>query len=221
MKLSHYDIENQIDFEENAFQLLVVENSKEYYKLVSQLIGQSNGEDGEFILFEEKENIDIEKKVVVIHDFFTLDCNTKKIENALNSLSLEILNDGDFVKDLNEINNIYMKINERVIQNLDVSVQYNDNLSVTDFIKLSHYKIVNDENILDRIASYVSVSQTIRGVKLVVLVGSFAIFSEEQINELLKQFSYMQMSVLFVESYKKYDIEKIQTRIIDSDLCFI
>ena len=53
MKLINEDLNNEIIFEENKVNLLVVENKKKFVEFIQEIIKQINGNEGKFFLFDK------------------------------------------------------------------------------------------------------------------------------------------------------------------------
>ena len=49
VQLAHVHLENPLIISEEYVQLLIVENPKEFYQMVTDLDGQFDGEDGTFV----------------------------------------------------------------------------------------------------------------------------------------------------------------------------
>ena len=52
MKLINEDLNNEIVFEENKVNLLVIENKKKFVEFIQEIIKQINGDEGKFSLFD-------------------------------------------------------------------------------------------------------------------------------------------------------------------------
>ena len=62
---------------------LIVEEPKMYSYLCNDIWNQSEGEEGETIISDKEKSISIKKDAVIIFNPFALNCNDKKILNAL------------------------------------------------------------------------------------------------------------------------------------------
>lgn len=220
MKLVHVNVERHIDFSICPAYIFVIENAKEYYKLTSELYRQYSGEDGNFAL-SENGIISIEKNVLFIYDFFQIALDTKKIENIINAMVMAEFKKGDYIKLLNEINEKIINLNEKVLQNIDLNLTYEDVFDSEKFVKLSHYKVKEESTLIEKIIAYIDMYVKIKGIRVVTFVNAFSFFNKEEICQILKQLNYMQLYCIFFEPCKSYDIENTKTIIIDNDLCVI
>lgn len=66
MKLIHEDLNNEIVFEENKVNLLILENKEKFVEFIQEIIKQIDGEYGKFSLFEENTELKITDKIDII-----------------------------------------------------------------------------------------------------------------------------------------------------------
>lgn len=220
MKLIHPHFSIQIDFDKNDCYSLVIENSREFYEKTSELFRQSNGDDGNFVLSENIE-LDISKACLYIYDFYSDTLNNKKTITSINKKVIDILKSNDFVCEFNEINKLFININDSVLEQLDYNIEYADNLDYDTFVKFSSYKIKTDNSLLENLLSYIQIFVQNEGKILLIFVNLFSVLEKSEIELLIKQLRYMQLKVLLIDSHQKYKVDDIETIIIDDDLCII
>ena len=73
MKLINEDLNNEIVFEENKVNLLVIENKKKFVEFIQEIIKQINGDEGKFSLFDINTELKIHDKIDIIKDIFDLE----------------------------------------------------------------------------------------------------------------------------------------------------
>ena len=220
MILVHANIDKEFDFEKNPIQELVVENSNEYYLLTTELYQQECGESGEWVLSFNNDIKDISKNVLIIHNFYELDCTGKKVESLITSCVLNELKTNDYTDLISQLNVNFFAINDKITENIDLPIVQTKELTYEDFIKFMGYKIEKQEDILSKIITYIEVFVKIKNIKLVVIFNITAILTDEQISLLIKQFEYMQVSVLFLNR-QGFLTQIIPKTIVDNDLCVI
>ena len=54
-----------------------------------------------------------------------------------------------------------------------------------------------------------------------MFINATCVFNEKQINDIIKQLTYMQLNILFINNNQKYFLKDIEHIIIDNDLCEI
>lgn len=222
MKLINNRYQQFFDFDKNPCNLLVVENSKEYFKVLKELHNETNGkEDSDFMLSDNGKTLKLSKVALFIYEFLDLDINNKKIANEICRRVAEILTEKDYSEDFCKINQLLIKINDDLIQNFDFVVNYDSDMDFEKFIKLSNYQIGEEASLLEKLSSYIKIFITLKKCNLVIFAGLFELLSKEEIDLLIKQLAYNEINCLFVEPTLKYNIDNLGKIIIDKDLCEI
>ena len=221
MKLVHPDFDVQIDFDESKCWCLTIENSSEFFKLTSELFNQSNGGEGSFVLSEDYNEIDIKKNALYIYDYLDQSINDKKIESAINEIVLNELKEGDYLEYLSNINKEFINLNDKILENIDIDVSYDENIDFEKFVKLSKYRINDEGTLMSRIVTFVDLMIKVKGCKVLILQNICSVFDENKLSELLHELKYMDINILLVNSYRKYQITDVKEIIIDNDLCVI
>ena len=221
MKLIHPDIARQIDFKNQFCYSLIIENSQEFFSKTNELYSQSNGGEGNFVLSHENQELNIAKSCLFIFDFYNDLLNSKKTITSINNKVSDILKQDDYIEDFAQLNSLIAKINAKVTEQLDYDVSYNENLEFSDFSKLSNYKILRSDNLLENILTYVQINCQNQNISFTIFVNLFSYLSQEEIEKLIKQLHYMQINILFIDSQQKYHLKDCETIIIDNDLCVI
>lgn len=220
MKLVHSNISRHIDFEKTEIYQLVIENANEFYKLTKEIISQCNGENGEWVL-SETFPIELNKNVLIMYNFYDLSCNNKKTENLLKTQILKLANEVDFVETLSNINKALIEFNDLIVENIDFNLETKSEYSVEELLKFIKYSFSEEENLLEKIVSYINVHSKLSKIKLVIFIGLSAYLNEEEIKNLTKDIVYKDLRVLFIESKERQKLEDEIKIIIDKDLCEI
>lgn len=221
MKITHNFFDTRIDFDENDIWSLIIENSKKYYELSNELYKQCNGDTGGFALTDKLEELSFSKTSLFIYDVYNFNINSSKVDKILNSMILEKFTEKDFMLELNEINKKIIELNDKILEDIDLPIEFDDEFNSDKFIKLSSYKISEDKTLLERICTYIDLMVKLKKIKVVILVNFFNFFCEEDMLLLLKQITYMDIKILLINPNMKYKIENSSQIIVDEDLCFI
>ena len=83
IKISHVHLETPLIISDEYVQLLIIENSTEFYNMVSDLDAQFDGKEGMFVFSANGEVVSAEKYGVMITDLFHFDLNDKKLLTLL------------------------------------------------------------------------------------------------------------------------------------------
>lgn len=222
MKLINNRYQQFFDFDEHPNNVLVIENSKEYLNVLQELYNESVGvEDSDFVLSDDGENLKISKSVLFLYDFLNLDLNSKKITNEIGRRISDILIEEDHSEDFYKINQLLVKINDELTKDFDFEINYDSELDVEKFVKISNYQLNDEANLLEKISSYIKVYCSLKKCQLVIFVGLFELLNEKELKLLIKQMAYNDLKSLFIEPTLKYNIKSLGKIVIDSDLCEI
>lgn len=205
MKLVHKNINKQFDFKTNLFCHLIVENPKEFFMLTKELHSQTElGEPGDWVL-SDSEILDVSKNCLFIYDYYQLNFNSKKIQNIINSSVLNILKHNDYYKEFSKINLELIELNQKVLENIELPIQYNNDFNFEDFVKFSNYTIGEETNFLQKIISFIDIYSKLKSIKLIIFINLFLVLSKEEINLLIKQLKYQNLSAFFITSGNSYN----------------
>lgn len=222
MKLVNNRIEQHLDFDNNFAYYLIIENSKEYLKIVQELYNECFlNTESEFVLSENGEILNISKNSLFLYNLLDLDLNNKKIINEINSRVSDIFQSQDFVEDFYRLNQLFISINDKIVDNFDFKVEYNAELSYDKFIKISEFKINSELNFLEKITSYIKIYTELKKTKLIIFVGLSDFLCQSDLELLLKELNYLDLKCLLIESHQKFILNDMGKIIIDKDLCEI
>ena len=145
MRLVHPDWEYNIEFQENRLNTLVIESPIAMRNYVQELISQSQGEDGFFVLSEEDELLDISKKLTVIVDPFSMDFNQRKIISKINSQLKDIAVGEDLLCETNEIISKFLQYAADLEFDMPYPLQHKESIEIADVIKIMGFQLSSDQ----------------------------------------------------------------------------
>jgi len=223
VKLIHPKISYQIIFKENITNVIVIENPIIFRDFIEELIKQCSGEEGEFLLSENEDEIDISKNVELVIDYFALEFNQKKILTKVYN----------YLKTVSQQDNNYLKTNElqiEIFQYLEELISFSEyplvhsaEVDIISIFKAAEIKLeTNHETILEKLIEYINIVQEFCGISCIVFVNLKSYLTEEELKQLYTHASYKKVHIILLEGrlYNRIpDLEKIF--ILDEDLCEI
>lgn len=221
MKLVQNEYNISIDFVENQFNVLQIENSVIFSHVVSGIWKQFNGEEQGFVLSEKEKNLNFSKETNVIMNPFSISCNDKKI---LTKVYQEIQNHilESFVDKYNEINQNMVTILDNVEEMIPYHVTYNLEAGMSELLKAYDIKIEQEDgDLIHRLSDFVSLVHKIIGTKLFVFVNLKGYLNVGELKQFYELCSYEKITILLIERTKIYSLDMEKTWIIDDDLCII
>ena len=223
MKLACPDFHFVINIPENRVPVLVLERSDLFHRTISLLLDQSEGIAGPFVLSDNWEPLDFEKRVVVITDLFHLELNGRRqlaaLTRQLNTLAVSEKHiqatyalQSDIVRWALDLEN-----------DLPYATIHNESVDVGAILKATGIRF-DDEmtDTAERLSNFIKICAAYLGTRLIVVNSLHSHMPEQSLQEIYKTAMYEKVSILDVERYipdMKLPCE--QYYIIDRDNCEI
>ncbi len=207
-----------IDF--SKINVLVIENPKFMASIVNdiKLFLEKNDTETRFV-----ENGDFCKaidKFYFITDLFNLDFNNRVLQNCLTKKIVNTLNGYEY--QINEIYENAFRILSKCLVNLNLSVDINPCLEKQTFVKMFSPTIQNYyDNLLEKLVEFVNVLVELLDLKCLIVLNLQEYLSIEECQQFYNHCMCREVSVLTLQSRKKYNFENEQIILIDDDLCEI
>ncbi|ETI89524.1 MAG: type II-A CRISPR-associated protein Csn2 [Negativicoccus succinicivorans] len=220
MILSHPVFDAPIDIAHNN--LVVLEHPLLYRTLVAELIAQSEGETGRFLLTENYEEKSIGKYLSIIHGPFQLCENDHKMRTALYKFLEKEVQTLDF--------ECYKEVESKIFQFLQhVNMQsaypltMADSIGMAEIFKLGQLQLaLTKDSVPERLYEYIRALHRLAGAQCVVMYNVRNIFTNTEAEVFLKEISEQEISVLFLERSVPPIVTKYEKLyIVDQDLCEI
>lgn len=223
MKLAHPDWEHTVIFSENQINVITVENKAFFSKLISVLLLQTEGADGDFVLSEDDIVLPISKICDVIINPFSLDFNSKKnLTKIYNLLKISAFDENHYTL-TGELKTQLFKYLDTLLFDFDFPVTYQDDF---DFVSL--FKAVNiaiDEigtTLLEKLIHYIRISAELLEIKCFMFVNLKTFLSDSELKELYTFSFYHKVHLLLFEGFFTEKTQPCEKHyIIDNDLCEI
>ena len=135
MKLVHEEIKQDIKFEEGRISVWVIESRQLLSKFVKELIDQTEGEEGGFILLEGNELIRIKDSVNMITDYFSVPINSKKIKSKMAKL-LEEIAEEELYCETSELKSHIQQYIMLLTERTNLNIEYDMDFGIAGLLKL-------------------------------------------------------------------------------------
>ena len=221
MKLYYNELNLEINFQENIFNVLVIENKELYSDFFRNLFVECNGGDGSVFISDHGNDINISKNVEFIVNPYDLDFNNRKIINALYS-ELDNIAVEEMMEQTSELNVKEINYIDELINKVPYDLTYDIKPDVTGLLKLYGVKVNDDsDSLLERIENYIRVVHQIINTSFVVFSNIKLFMSKEEIDELYKFCEYEKVYLLLLEGTKSEKQYNETITIVDQDKCII
>lgn len=222
MNLIEREIGLDIELKENTVAIIVIEQIDIRLPLVNGLYVQTMGKEGTWLLVENEKNYEINKKIDMILEPFSLDLNNKKVKNKL-YLDLKNISQDYYYEWGLELNSKICNYIETLIEKMPYPIKYNEEWDIAEIFKSYNVELVEDyDSICEKLFNYIKLMNVVCGINIFIIVNIKQYLTEEQIKELYKFAMYSKLQLVLVEFNminEKLPSEDIY--IIDKDGCII
>ena len=221
MKLLNADLFLEIQIEENKPALLVIENPSIMANVVEGLFALCNGEAGDFILTDGKNELKFNKMAEIIVNPFAVDFNSRQIQNKLYSEMLLVGN--NYEEEKAQIQTLIINYLDMIIHDIPYEmITGNDFLDLQRLFKMYEIRLEPEcETLVEQLSEYSKVMARLLKKELLILTNICSYLSESDINSFVKMCSYQKIKMLFIENREQNFLFPVRTYIIDTDKCMI
>ena len=221
-KLVHCGYDFQIDLSDGNLTALFFDKPEEYRHFAYELVRQYDGEDGNFVLSEDGEEIPFSDNLVLVSDLLRFGIDDKKILNKLQSLLKAFAVSEDMFQKTHEIICAIDRYAEDLVDSFQYQLRY-ESIEAADLIKLLNLRPEYDyQNELEHLAEYMNLFHDICGIGAFVIFNGFSIYSDDEISLLADDARRQGHAILFIEgnsasSYRPISAS-IRKLIVDKDM---
>lgn len=214
MKLTHYALENSIDFDASAVWTLVCENIGQFLTVTEDMSNQLNFRDGNWIFTDVTT-----KQICFLSDYFGFDLNDKKNCNLLQQKLKESAFDEEHTLATHEL----LSAIERYLHLLGETVDFPTDVKDVDMSAILKSVSFAEEhrNMFEKLIDYVTLLSRLTDVKLMVCVNLRSYLSHEQLRSFFKHCVQCDINLLCIESFYKTKLPNEKVLLCDEDMCEI
>lgn len=222
IRLANLDWSFQLEFFGGTIIDLYIENKKYFRSILYELYSQIDGFEGKFILSKDNKEIQINKNIDLIMDFFTINPNSKKLNSKLIAYLCEIVKE-DYEKKEKIIRDLNIFFDDLLYEG-EFDLNRDENIKLEDLLKLGNFYFdYQEKDSLDKLISYIGVVRKYLRINLFILINARKYFLEEELNNFIEICKLKDFNILFIESvredFEKFDLDSEKSYIIDKDLC--
>lgn len=222
MKLRIFDMETDVVFSDQYVNVIEIENRAYYRELVARFNQVFDGWETEkpfTIIGNTSEKLG-KNDFLLINNAFMLEYVTKAISTKIQKyLTDEISNQQEGKELLKAIQEIKIKF-EDILVDFNLDIEYNDNVSLSDFVKLFTPKVnfVDYEDITSTYKKLIKVISTLGLYKFLVLIDLRGYLDNNQIVEIYKEAKMAGINLLVIENKPELLLKYENKILIDIDL---
>ena len=218
IKINYLD--NILPITDDKIISLEIENKECFYRTIVNFIQISAGELIEdFYFFDnQKEEIKLFNKILLITDYFNFDIVLKKYSTHLQKMIIENTNE-EIVNDLAILYKKFIEKIKKSFESIDFSINFNDEFSLEQIVKFIKPTIKTSKSLLNNLYLIIDLEKTFNINKILVFVNLKQYLTKEEVEEFYKYCIYNKIKILLIEN-KSYQstLQNEQKLIIDNDL---
>lgn len=220
MKLAHVDMERVIELDCRKTTEWIIESPALFQKYVHLLSSQADGEEGEFVLSDDEAILDISKYMEVVVNPFTLDFEDRRIQKKLYSQLQKIAYGEEMFMNTQRMNADLQSYIFRLENICGYDIEIDTAMDVQLVFKALGVKMEGGEyDFSEKLVQYMKIMAELMGKKVFVFINIRSYLENEQIQELVKNAVYNEISLLFIENIQRGFSEIENYYIIDRDGC--
>lgn len=220
-KLVNPNWEHQIKFNDGSTSLLVIEDSDTFRNYITSLQLQTNGEDGPFVLSNEKEMLPIKDRLSFVLNPLSVEIVDKKVQTKIITLLKNyMLNEGHYetlATVLAQIEAFALDIEE----NFPFEIEHTE-ADASALIKMLGFSLkVDYQDEIEKLLEYTNVLHDICGIDHFVFVSLYDYFNQQTIETFCRESNMNKHNILLIERHNQREPMEAQKILIDHDLCEI
>lgn len=221
MILAYSKLNLRMEFIENTVNVLVLEDPVQFSEIVYLLKCDEKVLESPFVLSESDKFLQISKEMEIIVDPFSLDFNSRKIQQQLYK-EMEIVAT-EFDVEKAEVNGRMLYLIEGIQERLQYqNIAYNLEFSWENLLKLYqvHFEPLC-ESLLEKLVEYIKIASNLLNLKVIGFVNLKLYLTEEQLHYLYEIAFYNKVNLLLIENIENTQLEEEKLYIVDKDKCII
>lgn len=222
MKLVYTELEQQLVFQENKVNVLVIERKELFRRMIQELDKQISGEDGGFVLSDNNKTMKIDKEVCLILNPFALDINSRKALTGLyNELGKLGLNEENYLNTCRVKGQIAEYI-YGLLNQVDYALKFQDDFNLQSLFKALEVEFeAGEENFLEGLVYFMDVCSKFQKIKILAFVNLKTYLTNDDLQKFYKEAFYRKMLLLLLENSIEQELAEEVVCIVDDDLCVV
>ena len=221
MRFVYSEIGLDIKIPEDSILIITLEKPEIFRMVLNDLWLQINGNEGGAIFSEDGEILKLSKVANMVFNPLGIDCNDRKVLNALYSEMKEIASE-DQIDNVAIVNQKQIELLDNIAEKLEYAITYDLDIDVTDIFKMYGVKLLAvDDGLASRIIDYIKLLHRILKINTFIFVNLKHYLNATEISGIYEAVLYEKVSLVIVQAYYCDKIVGEYNVIVDSDMCII
>jgi CRISPR type II-A-associated protein Csn2 len=223
IKITKYEIENQIVLAPEFILTLQIENPAHLYKNASELFNQCNGESGGFHLLRNDAPLNFETDAEMLTDPVSFEINNKRFVNLLHKKFFDFFKSAENLPALCGIEHEMTELFDKFQMQSGININYAAALDYSYLLKGFGVKLQDGAaSLLEKLVCYINFAAQLKPVSVFIIMFAKEFLCEDEIRALHEHCRYQQISLMFIEGANPDPPKAYEHKlIIDKDLCEI
>lgn len=219
MKLTHPMFSSPIVFNENRIPVLIIENPVIFRKMATQLIGQSESQEGPFVLSEDDCVLDCASHLNVFMDYIHLGDLAKRIQTKAIAALLKCTQEA-MAKDTFNLSQTIQSYLGKLATLAEFPIAYEESENLTAILKAMDLHVdLSDLSAPEALYENMALIQSLSKNQCFVLLNAKAYFSSDELQKLYQMAHYRKINLLLMDSCAHIPLPSEEIRLFDADLC--
>ena len=213
--------EHKIEFKDGSTTLLIIENSEVFRNYLQDLRNQSNGDEGNFVLSDEKEELSFKDRFSITLNPLLLEINDKRIQTKINALMKNHMSNDSHFNGLTTLISRLEAFAQELEEDFPFEVEHAEP-DLQSIQKILNFTIKTDyQNEIEKLIEYTNILHDVCNIDHFAFVGLFDYFNASTIETFIKECNANKHNLLLIERYNQTIKNPQQKILIDQDLCEI
>lgn len=218
MILKHYNLENEISFDDNAIWTLVCESPRQFSQLTHDFCVPSKQRDDGWALYDGK-RLDVDKYVECLVDFHNTNINDKKSAGILLDKLKQLAFDEKHTVITHEVLSKLTSYLTELSIDLDFPTRVNEMDFGTILKSVSVSFLDEAENLCEKLMDYVTLLSRLTIIKLLVCVNLRSYLANNELESFFHHCEQCGIYLLCIESHCKEKLSCEKVLFSDEDMC--
>ncbi|MDD2575584.1 MAG: type II-A CRISPR-associated protein Csn2 [Acholeplasmataceae bacterium] len=200
MIISNEKYNKPIIINTNQPTLIILNDLNELYHFQKEMVGQINGEDGGFMIFDGEKPLKIESQVEYTYNILMLTLNNRKAINYLYKQITTEVGKTDSLLRYEELKKSIIEFLSLLKKETLMDFSFNEDLDLTDILKVFDVKFSEHEDTpIQLLIRYIDLILTLTKTKVFFISFALYLFNETEVNELIQYAAQHDIYLIFVE----------------------
>ena len=221
MTLYYPLLEQPLEFGENRVNVLIIEEPGELRRAVGELLEQTAGRTGEFVLGIDFAPAELSRQAVLVTDPFRLELDSRKMAGKILQSAVRAFEDRG--EELREILGRINALAAEVGTCLDFEAAFTELEDPADLVRLLDFRVDREGlSLPEQLLEFMRLQRQFFDKRLFIFYGLKGCLTREELSGLYRNVFYEKLDLLLLEPFQRgAPMEGETVTIVDGDLCII